>query len=200
MDSADFAASFTLSLPPGWQEQLPNAPLESDEARMSFVVRLGLWNIENSHGGPFSAAVFDRDSGQLISIGVNRVVPQNCSMAHAEALAIGLAQQRLQTFDLTTVKDRRFELYASGQPCVQCFGMTWWSGVSRLVVGARAADIERLTGFQEGPLVPEWKQIFANRSPQPPIDVQMDVCRTEACQLLSRYTEIEGPNYSPGLS
>lgn len=194
------ASEFHICLPDGWQQQLPTIPLTSDEQKMEFVISLGEWNIRNGTGGPFAAAVFDRDTSSIISIGVNRVVPQTCSLAHAEAVAIALAQQACGTHDLSGSSAHGMELFASGQPCVQCFGMTWWSGVNRLVIGARSSDIEGLTQFREGPLPAGWQNLLASRQPLPPVEVQTDVCRERACDLLREYTRSGGINYSPGDS
>lgn len=194
------ASAFQISLPAGWQQQLPSTPLISDEEKMEFVISLGEWNIRGNTGGPFAAAIFDRRTHEIVSIGVNRVVPQSCSLAHAEAVAIALAQQARSTHDLSLGTGDGVALFASGQPCVQCFGMTWWSGVNRLVIGARSSDIEELTQFREGPLPDSWQQLLAQRQPLPPIDVRTDVCRDRACELLREYTATGGTNYSPGLS
>ncbi|MEZ6125005.1 MAG: hypothetical protein R3C49_17815 [Planctomycetaceae bacterium] len=91
----------TWTLPVGWQSQLPNSLLTTDAQKMQFVLKLGAWNVAQKTGGPFAAAIFCRETAELISIGVNRVVSLSCSLAHAEAVAIALAQQRLQTHDLT---------------------------------------------------------------------------------------------------
>ena len=80
-------------------------------------------------------------------------------MAHAEAMAFMLAQQDLESFDLGAAGLPAMEIVASSQPCIQCYGMTWWSGVQRLLIGARAADVERITGFEEGPLPDDWVEI-----------------------------------------
>lgn len=188
---------FDVSLPDGWQAQLPAFELSGDRSKMQFVLKLANWNVANKTGGPFAAAVFESDSGELVSIGVNRVVPASCSLAHAEAVALALAQQQLKTHDLAAAGGK-YELFASGQPCVQCFGMTWWSGVTRLVIGARSSDIEELTSFSEGPLPDNWQALLADRNPLPPIDVVQDVCRTEAREVLANYTKVGGDNYSPG--
>ncbi|MGB4740166.1 MAG: nucleoside deaminase, partial [Fuerstiella sp.] len=202
MDSPmpELAERFELSLPAGWQQQLPESTLTSDVDKMTFVLQLARWNIANKSGGPFAAAVFERETNRLIAVGVNRVVPQHCSLAHAEAMAIALAQQSLHTHDLSTASKHGFELFASGQPCVQCFGMTWWSGLTRLIVGARSEDIEQLTQFCEGPLPDGWQQLLANRTPLPPVEVQMDICREHAREVLISYAQSDGPNYSPGRS
>ena len=190
--------SFELSLPPNWQSQLPTGELVTDAAKMQFVVQLAGWNIRNQHGGPFSAAVFESRSNQIVSIGLNGVVPQTCSIAHAEALAIALAQQGVGTHDLHD-HGGRYELFASGQPCVQCFGMVWWSGLTRLVIGARSTDIEELTQFREGPLPDNWQTLLHSRSPLPSVEVVADVCREEACAVLKEYSDSGGRNYSPGM-
>jgi len=188
---------FEISLPMGWSQQLPAATLTTDDAKMRFVIELAAWNVRNQSGGPFSAAVFDRETNDLVSIGVNRVVPHRCSLAHAEALAIALAQQHLETHDLSATGSGRFELFASGQPCVQCFGMVWWSGLTRLVIGARSSDIEELTSFREGPLPKDWRTCLADRADQPSVEVVTDVQRERARDVLREYTKSGGQNYGP---
>ncbi len=188
---------FSIDLPKGWEGRLPETELSDDVAKMQYVIGLAEWNVRNETGGPFSAAVFERNTNELIAIGVNRVVPAHCSLAHAEAVAIALAQQQLQTHDLTTIESGSYELFASGQPCVQCFGMVWWSGLTRLVIGARASDVEELTSFREGPLPDQWQDRLANRMPQPPVEVVTDIERERARQVLKAYSASGGLNYGP---
>jgi hypothetical protein len=57
-----------------------------DEARVGLAIDLARANVERKTGGPFGAAIFSED-GKLISVGVNRVIPTNCSIAHAEMMA-----------------------------------------------------------------------------------------------------------------
>jgi tRNA(Arg) A34 adenosine deaminase TadA len=188
---------FEISLPNNWEQQLPESRLTTDVDKMRFVIDLAQWNVHGKSGGPFASAVFCRDTSELISIGVNRVVPENCSLAHAEALAIALAQQQMKTHDLSSAGSRCFELFASGQPCVQCFGMVWWSGVTRLVIGARSSDIEELTAFREGPLPDNWQGLLGRRTGQPPIEVVTDVERDRARAVLKSYSAEGGENYGP---
>lgn len=188
---------FEIGLPTDWQAQLPKKTLTDDVTKMQFVIGLAEWNIRNETGGPFSAAVFHCKTHELISIGVNRVVPGHCSLAHAEAVAIALAQQRLKSHDLSACDEDGFELFASGQPCVQCFGMVWWSGLTRLVIGARSSDIEELTEFREGPLPEDWKARLKDRPPQPAVEVVTDVERDRAREVLRAYTNNGGENYGP---
>ena len=53
-----------------------------DEARVALAIRLARRNIEERSGGPFGAAIFD-DAGRIVAVGVNRVLPERCSAAHA---------------------------------------------------------------------------------------------------------------------
>ena len=59
---------------------------------MALAIELSRQNVDRGGGGPFGAAVFDRDSGRLVAAGVNRVVPQSCSVTHAEMVVIMIAQ------------------------------------------------------------------------------------------------------------
>ena len=100
------------------------------------------------------AAVFDAVSGRLVAVGVNRVVSQNCSVAHAEMMAIMIAQQRLSRSRMNE-DDGHYVLATSSQPCCQCYGAMVWAGIDELLIGARADDVEELTEFDEGPLPAE---------------------------------------------
>jgi tRNA(Arg) A34 adenosine deaminase TadA len=61
--------------------------------RMAFVVEASRRNVQNKTGGPFAAAVFEKESARLISLGVNLVTTQHLSMLHAEMVAISLANE-----------------------------------------------------------------------------------------------------------
>jgi tRNA(Arg) A34 adenosine deaminase TadA len=167
------------------------------EARMDLVIRLAERNIQEG-GGPFGAAVFEIESGTLIAPGVNQVVPSHSSLAHAEAVAIATAQQALQTHDLSRPGLPAMELVTSAQPCIQCYGILWWSGLSRVVIGANHEDVESLTGFHEGPLPQQWADKLENRPPLPPIKVIRDVRRSEARRVLRMYRKTGGIVYNPG--
>ncbi|HEY9133444.1 MAG TPA: nucleoside deaminase, partial [Dyella sp.] len=126
-------------------------------------------------------AVFD-EHGRLIAAAANRVVPQSCSVAHAEMLAYMAAQQRLSTFRLNA-QGGRYALATSAQPCCQCFGATVWAGIDELLIGARAEDVEELTEFDEGPLPADWIGELERRG----IAVRRDILRDEARAVLADY-------------
>ncbi|MFB6359406.1 MAG: nucleoside deaminase, partial [Thiohalorhabdaceae bacterium] len=79
---------------------------------------------------------------RLVAAGVNRVLAEGLSVAHAEVVALALAQQRLGSFDLGAEAGWDHELVTSAEPCVQCFGALFWAGIRSLVCGARSADAE----------------------------------------------------------
>jgi len=164
-----------------------------DEDKVELAIDLSRHNIEAQSGGPFGAAVFGPDD-RIIAVGVNRVLPQSCSLAHAETMAYMLAQQRTQRARLNEaepgVRLGPITLATSAQPCCQCFGATIWAGVDRLLIGARSQDVEALTEFDEGPLPADWIGELARRG----IDVVRDLHRDAACAVLREYGQ-SGPHY-----
>jgi len=184
-------SAFTL---PDWvRDELANYinPALSIEERMKFVIRLSELNVINRTGGPFGAAVFDLDSGKLISVGVNLVVAAQCSIAHAEVVALSLAQKSLGSHNLGTAVNGRMELVTSTEPCAMCLGAIVWSGIAKVVCGARDEDAH-LIGFDEGPKVPDWPHALSLRG----IDVVRDVLRDSAANILQLYARTGGLIYN----
>lgn len=190
-------SSKTLTLP-NWVGDIIGEKLvyPSVEERMTLAIQLAEKNIQQG-GGPFGACVFEIQSGKLVAPGVNVVVHQNCSLAHAESIAIMMAQELSQTYDLGASDLLPMELVTSAQPCIQCYGNLWWSGIKRLIIGANKGDVEEITGFQEGPIPPDWIQQLEHRSPLPPVTVVQDVLREQACDVLRQYMLHGGKVYNP---
>jgi tRNA(Arg) A34 adenosine deaminase TadA len=183
-------AQLHLTLPPWVHQAVDPAQLfPDDQAKIGLALELARLNVDRNTGGPFGAAVFNAE-GRLVSVGVNRVVTQNCSVAHAEILAMMLAQHRLQRYRLNE-DGSRYTLASSAQPCCQCFGALIWAGVSELLIGARADDVEKLAGFDEGPLPADWIGELRKRG----IAVRRDIEREAACKVLSDYAAQGGPRY-----
>lgn len=164
----------------------------STEDRMRFVLELARQNIEQQTGGPFGAGVFDKN-GHLVAPGINIVVTNNCSVLHAEIVAIALAQKHLGRYDIGDKGKNYYELVTSAEPCAMCFGAIPWSGVACVVCGARDEDVRRI-GFDEGPKLPDWEQALKVRG----IQVTRDILRQEAVSVLKLYTKLEGPIYNAG--
>jgi len=165
-----------------------------DADKVALAIELSARNVDAGSGGPFGAAVFD-ETHRILAIGVNRVLPMSCSVAHAENMAYMLAQQRLQrarlNMDEAGNRLGHYTLATSAQPCCQCYGATVWAGVDRLLIGARAEDVEALTEFDEGPLPADWVGELERRG----IEVVRDIGRDAACAVLRRYGETEGGRY-----
>jgi tRNA(Arg) A34 adenosine deaminase TadA len=160
--------------------------------RMRFVLELARRNVQHGTGGPFGAAVFDRD-GQLIAPGINLVVISNCSLLHAEMVALAGAQQKLGRYDIGGGGRLHYDLFATTEPCAMCFGAIPWSGVRRLVCGARDEDA-RAIGFDEGPKLADWMAALNDRG----ITVIRDVLRDEAAAVLQDYISAGGIIYNTG--
>ena len=165
-----------------------------DEAKVALAIELSQRNITARSGGPFGAAVFGPDD-RIIAVGVNRVLPQSCSLAHAETMAYMLAQQRTQRARLNEdeagVRVGPVTLATSAQPCCQCYGATIWAGIDRLLIGARSEDVEALTQFDEGPLPADWIGELERRG----IAVARDLHRDAACAVLREYGQLGGARY-----
>ncbi len=161
------------------------------EARMDLVTTLSKLNIEQGTGGPFGAGIFRADTHQLVAPGVNLVMSSHSSMAHAEIVAIMIAQQLLGSHDLGATGLPPHELVTSCEPCAMCLGATCWSGVRHLVCGARGCDAEAI-GFDEGPKPQNWLLALEQRG----ITVTIDIGRQKAAQVLKNYVEQNGEVYN----
>ena len=179
----DWLKNFVATSP----EVFPNV-----EDRMRFVISLARQNVQRTMGGPFASAVFDH-SGRLIAPGVNMVVTSNCSVLHAEIVALVLAQKTLGRYDLSDEGRLHYDLVAAAEPCAMCFGAVPWSGVRRLVCGARDEDA-RAIGFDEGPKLDDWVAALNNRG----IAVMRDILREEAAAVLREYIAAGGTIYNSG--
>jgi tRNA(Arg) A34 adenosine deaminase TadA len=193
MNPQNVTADILLQLPV-WLKRFmaeEQTPLHTPEERMQLAIRLAQLNIEHRTGGPFGAAVFNMETGELVSAGVNLVIPSNCSMAHAEMIAISSAQQKLENFDLGAAGLPHLELVSSTEPCAMCVGALPWSGIRHLTCGARDEDA-RAIGFDEGPKHPHWAEEFKHRG----ISVDRDICRSGAIEVLHCYSRHEGLIYN----
>lgn len=180
---------------PAWLECLdqPSEPFTSVEARMRLVIGLSQENVQRQTGGPFGAAVFD-SAGRSIAWGVNLVEQGQCSILHAEMVALVLAQQRLGCYDLGK-GGQFYELVTSTEPCAMCLGAIPWSGIKRVVCGARDEDA-RAIGFDEGVKPADWVGALTSRG----IEVVRDVLREEAVSVLRAYRKQHGLMYNAGFA
>ncbi|MBW8034461.1 MAG: nucleoside deaminase [Planctomycetes bacterium] len=161
------------------------------EQRMSLALELAKLNIEHKTGGPFAAAIFEQQTGKLISVGVNLVTSTNCSIAHAEIVAIAIAQKKLETFDLYADNTPR-QLVTTTEPCAMCLGAIPWSGIRSVVCGAKDEDARQI-GFDEGAKPKDWIDQLKNRN----IEVTRNIKRQQAIEILRSYVNHGGKIYNP---
>ena len=173
---------------PAWVDELVSEfprSLSDDDARMALTVRLSEENVLRG-GGPFGGTVFLDD--RLLAAGVNCVLQSGLSIAHAEIMAILRAQATLGA--AKTLALPALTLFASTEPCCQCFGALVWAGVRRLVCGATSADAEAV-GFDEGPKPDNWVAVLERRG----VAVTLGVQRPEAQAVLQAYVAGGGRIY-----
>ena len=185
--------SFELNLPEWVDSVLENynGNFRCHKSCMEFVIHLAKMNVEKNTGGPFGAAVVDRENGRVVAPGVNCVVQSNSSIAHAEILALTLAQRHLKVFSFSGKKFASLELITSCEPCAMCIGAIVWTGIQSVVCGARDEDVRKI-GFDEGPKSPTWIAELSGRN----ILVYQDVCREQAVNVLSLYKAKGGLIYN----
>jgi tRNA(Arg) A34 adenosine deaminase TadA len=160
---------------------------------MEFAIELANQNIGHQTGGPFGAAIFETGSWQLVAVGVNLVEIANCSILHAEMVAIAMAQRIVGSYDLAAGGRPHHELATSTEPCAMCLGAIPWSGVRRVLCGARGEDACEI-GFDEGAKPADWAGELNKRG----IEVTRNVLREQARAVLKRYAQTGGTIYNAG--
>jgi tRNA(Arg) A34 adenosine deaminase TadA len=180
-----FATSVSAALPAWLVSELDahTAPLETHDDRMALVNALAARNFREGNGGPFAAIVVDRSTNLVVSIGVNVVLSSGLSGAHAEFMALSLAQERLGRWDLGESAEQDLELVVNWRPCIMCYGSLIWSGVKHLVIPDSGPELEQLTGFDEGPTPGDWRGELEARG----ISVTTGVQRDEAIAVFADY-------------
>jgi tRNA(Arg) A34 adenosine deaminase TadA len=166
--------------------------LPTVEEQMEYAIKLSRRNTEEQTGGPFGSVIVEIVTGLVKGVGVNRVVPLSCPLLHGETMAIAMATTNLKNFNLGAEGMPAHSLVTSAQPCAMCCGATAWSGVKRLVTGASGSDVESITGFDEGPIHPNWQRQLRQRG----IEVVEGVLRNEACEGLEFYVASGGFVYN----
>ena len=185
---------FDLYLPewiPAFLKDQPEFFLSSED-RMKLVLSLTNRQIEEWTGGPFGAAVFELESGRLISVGVNRVVVTGCSTAHAEVMALSLAQKAVGTHDLGAEELPEFQIVVNAQMCAMCLGAVIWSGVKEVCYAATSQEVEQITGFDEGPLPSNIEGVLRQRG----IRLKEGIMVEESKRLLEKYVTNGGLVYN----
>jgi tRNA(Arg) A34 adenosine deaminase TadA len=181
-----------LSLPDWAGPFLRTIPsCRTDEDKMGLAVSLARENVLRGTGGPFGAAIFREPGAELVSVGVNSVERLGNSVAHAEVLAIMIAEARCASYTLRVAEGPGLTLYSTCEPCAMCLGAILWSGVSRLVCAA-PREAALALGFEEGPVFPESYGYLEARG----VEIVRGVLADEARAILRLYQEQGRPIYN----
>ncbi len=178
---------------PDWVADLVSgtAVYPDDAAKMRLAIAVARANVEHDTGGPFGAAVFEKESGRLVAVGMNSVVRLNNCTLHGEMVAFMMAQRAVGAYSLSAPNLPVHELFTSCEPCAMCLGATLWSGVKRVVYGAGREDASKLQ-FEEGPVFPASYKYLEDRG----IEIVRDVLRDEARAVLELYRTKNGKIYN----
>lgn len=167
-----------------WQQ-----PLVSRNQRMQLAIALSNESIQQKTGGPFGALVVNDQTAELVSVGINLVTTAGLSIAHAEMVALSLAQLSVGQWNLS--HSGPLQLVTSCEPCAMCFGALPWSGIRSLICGAGKEDAES-AGFDEGDKPDLWVSSLQRRG----IDVERGVLSSQAASVLAYYRDHGGPIYN----
>src|SRR3989339_564254 len=96
-------------------------------------------------GGGFPAGAVVIKDGKVVSEGVSLGFKLNDPTSHAETSSMREACKKLKTTDLDGAT-----LYASLQPCLMCFSVANWSGISRIVFGCKKTGEMVEKNYYEG--------------------------------------------------
>ena len=175
---------YSVELPKWLRRQADTLPSHVPDPveRMQLVNSLAADNIRHGTGGPFAALVVDAESGRLVSVGANLVLDSGIAGAHAEIVSLSLAQAAAGTWNLPDVLNST-TLVSNAQPCAMCMGALLWSGIRALEFAVTSDDVERITGFDEGPVPADWQHQLARRG----ISVDVGVQEEEGIQVFREY-------------
>lgn len=95
-------------------------------------------------GGFPAGAIVVRDK-KIISRGISIGYKLNDPTSHAETSSIRKACKKLNTTDLSGCI-----LYASLEPCLMCFQVSNWAGISKIVFGCNKTEKMVKKNFYEG--------------------------------------------------
>jgi tRNA(Arg) A34 adenosine deaminase TadA len=111
-----------------------------DEERMRELFRFTARGLESSRPSPFGALIVDSNSGERLTLGVNKVMLESDPSSHAETRTVRLACKKLGRPTLTG-----YTLYSTCEPCPMCMANALWAGLDRVVFGATISDANRYT-------------------------------------------------------
>lgn len=95
--------------------------------------------------GGFPAGAIIVKNGKIVAEGISVGFKNNDPTSHAETSSIREACKKLQTINLADTT-----LYASLRPCLMCFSVANWAGISRIVFGCKKTEDMVGKNYYEG--------------------------------------------------
>ena len=122
-----------------------------------FMMRAIELSIESakSKGGPFGCVIVKNN--KIIAEGSNKVTMNNDPTAHGEIVAIRLACQKLNTFNLSEC-----DLYSSCEPCPMCLSAIYWSRIENIFYANTRIDAKNID-FDDSFIYSEINKNLENR-------------------------------------
>ncbi len=108
-----------------------------------------------SKGGPFGSVIVKNN--KIIAEGSNKVTMNNDPTAHGEIVAIRLACQKLNTFNLLEC-----DLYSSCEPCPMCLSAIYWSRIENIFYANTRIDAKNID-FDDSFIYSEINKNLENR-------------------------------------
>ncbi len=121
------------------------------------AIDLAVENAGSGQGGPYGAVIVK--DNQLIAASGNKVTTNIDPTAHAEVMAIRLACQKLNDFQLPGCI-----LYSSCEPCPMCLGAIYWARLAKVYFAcsrhdAAAANFDDSFIYDEISVLPHQRRI-----------------------------------------
>lgn len=122
------------------------------------AIDLAAENVESGQGGPYGALIVKEN--KIIAASGNQVTSRLDPTAHAEVMAIRMACQAMNDFQLTGCT-----LYTSCEPCPMCLGAIYWARLDNVYYAcsredAAAAGFDDSFIYDEIPLPPNKRRIL----------------------------------------
>ena len=156
----------------------------TDLAHLTRAVELA--ELARAHGNHPFGALLVTATGEIVEA-ENTVVIDGDPTGHAETNLVRKASAVLDRTALATAT-----LYTSTEPCAMCCGAVVWSGVRSVVIAGSGPDLELITGFDEGPIHPDWAGELTRRG----IHVTDGVLRDESLQMFRDFARSGRPVYN----
>ncbi len=128
---------------------------DKDKKFIKRAIELSQKGMDNNAGGPFGAIVVK--DGEIISEGFNKVTSSNDPTAHAEVVAIRMACEKLNSFQLDGCI-----IYTSCEPCPMCLGAIYWARPKAVYYACTKEDAADI-GFDDQFIYEEIETDIGNR-------------------------------------